>query len=177
MREHICIMAKSTEMAQIIALPFGGSRKTSDTEFQQVVGHYSTVGVEAAAMQDQSKHGNDHNINGLVIAEQQQVAARSCARITQRPLSLNVEASAASSQNAGPRRFGVASSDSHTTISDPEETQSLFALTETGRGLTSPSSIDYVSPLQLWLYQISNNMPMAERLEKSKWEVRRLERL
>ena len=66
-----------------------------------------------------------------------------------------------------------------TTLADAEEAVSLLALTEeTEFNLSSPFHVDNISPLLLWISHVSNgNMPMSERLEKSKWEVRRLERL
>lgn len=49
---------------------------------------------------------------------------------------------------------------------------------DSGPSLPSPLNFDRISPLLLWVSQISNDhIPVAERLEKSKWETPRLEKL
>jgi hypothetical protein len=70
-------------------------------------------------------------------------------------------------------------SNAFTTLADAEEAGSLLVLTEeTEFNLPSLFHVDHISPLLLWISHVSNDsMPMSERLEKSKWEVRRLERL
>lgn len=178
MPQHAGMVATLIEVRQRTALHHGGSRTQSEAKFRQAGGCRTTV--EAAAMQDQRPDAGGHGNQALGLAEQEAAAATmTTTRITQHLSSLNPVTVVALQQGDDLGRVDNASSESDAIVADLEESQSLLALTkETDLGSRHDSKIDYLSPLQLWVYQnSSDNMTLAERLEKSQWETPRLERL
>lgn len=92
------------------------------------------------------------------------------------PLSTHrVEMLPCSEQSVDANGIKKTNSASFATMAGLAKTQSLE---ETGSNRPSPFNIDQISPLLLWVSQVSNNhIPLAERLEKSKWTTPRLEKL
>ena len=180
---HIGMIPNSVDIDRIIALHRGRRWMLIETEFRQVLEYCNAVGVEDAILQDHGQHVDSHDAQALDVAVQQWLLVTTRHGRTQRLLSLIMPTSVAPQHNDDPDQLGNTSPNLIAAVTSPEEAQSLVALTEEMElGLLSPFESNYASQLQLWVYQISNErLTMAERLEKSRWEVKRevkrLERL
>ena len=138
-----------------------------------------TAGNEVAIMQYQTLDLQCDKASGVGGVEPKRSMVGILRTVAQPLSSQSFEIFAPYQQSVDAHRVEKKASNAFTTLADAEEAGSLLALTEeTELNLPSLFHVDHTSPLLLWILRVSNdNIPMSERLEKSKWEVRRLERL
>ena len=166
------------ELSRPIATSSAGRQKAPKADLRQVNAQSINVGDEIVEMEDQTLDVESLSIERR-ISEFEQMMGASSMGVAQQLSSLSAGfGTAVAYQMHADVRFEKGFSSPDSTPADPKDITFLEPTDGMAPELSSQRNTDFISRLQLWLYQNSNDrMTTAERLEKSKWEKRPLERL